>query len=82
MTSTTTDRNRRSIKLTSDELKELNKFIKRQPTKFDAALIIGITRPTLDRILVFKSCYQDSYDKILKVLGTASDRREEERATA
>jgi predicted DNA-binding protein (UPF0251 family) len=71
MTTVPTDRIRRSVKLTADEYRSLVKWVDNQLTKFDAALILGITRPTLDRILHSKKGAHESIEKIRKVLGTA-----------
>ncbi len=73
MTAITTDRIRKSESLTAEEYKKLDKWVKTQPTKVDAAIIIGITRPTLDRILIVKSGSPETIEKIKKVLGTASE---------
>lgn len=71
MTEITNDRIRKSVKLTPDEVKGLDKWVKAQPTKIDAALAIGISRQALDIILLKKSGSHESVDKIKKVLGTA-----------
>lgn len=47
-----TDRIRRSEKLTSDEVKALKKFVSSYPSKLDAAEAIGISRPTLDLVII------------------------------
>lgn len=78
----TTDRTRKSVKLTKEEYAAFSKWVKEQPTKLDAVAALGIARFTLDRILQVKSVSPDTHCKIKKVLGTASDRREEEKATA
>jgi len=82
MTEIASDRIRKSVQLGTDEYKALAKWVKAQPTKIDAAFIIGISRQALDNILIKRSGSQESVEKIKKVLGTASDRREEEKATA
>jgi hypothetical protein len=68
MTEATTDRARKSVKLTPEQYKAFAKWVSNQPTKVDAAIIIGISRTALDRILIVKSGSQESVDKILKVL--------------
>lgn len=68
MTQLTTDRIRKSQSLTADEYKALVKWVNSQPTKVDAAILLGVTRPTLDRILIVKSCSPDSIKKIREVL--------------
>lgn len=70
MTAITTDRIRKSEKLTSEEYRALVKWVGLQPTKVDACIILEVTRPTLDRILAVKSGSPDSIEKIKKVLGT------------
>lgn len=82
MTAITTDRIRKSVKLTADEFRDLSKWVKAQATKIDASLILGITRQALDRILIVKSGSQDSVDKIKKVLGTGLTKEEEEKEPA
>jgi len=68
MNATTTDRIRKSVKLTPEQFKAFAKWVANQPTKIDAAITIGISRTALDRILIVKSGSQESIDKILKVL--------------
>jgi DNA-binding MarR family transcriptional regulator len=71
MTDLTTDRIRKSVKLTPEEGRALAKWVRAQATKIDAALLIGITRQALDTILIKKSGSQESIEKIKKVLGAA-----------
>lgn len=52
METMTTDRIRRSEKLTNEELKALKKFVSSFPAKLDAAEAIGISRPTLDLVII------------------------------
>jgi hypothetical protein len=52
MNTMTTDRIRRSEKLTSDEIRSLKKFVSGFPSKLDAAESIGISRPTLDLVII------------------------------
>lgn len=68
MTETTTDRIRKSVKLTSEEYRAFVKWVANQPTKIDAAIVIGISRTALDRILIVKSGSNDSVIKIREVL--------------
>ena len=68
MTTVPTDRIRRSVKLTTEEYRALVKWMDNQPTKFDAALVLGVTRPTLDRILNSRKGSHDSIEKIKKLL--------------
>jgi hypothetical protein len=48
----TTDRIRRSEKLTNEELRALKKFVATFSNKMDAADAIGISRPTLDLVII------------------------------
>lgn len=68
MTQLTTDRIRKSESLTADEHRALVKWVNNQPTKVDAAIILDVTRPTLDRILIVKSGSPDSIKKVRAVL--------------
>lgn len=68
MSIATTDRTRKSVKLTPDQYRSFFKWVSAQPTKVDAAIVIGISRTALDRILIVKSGSQESIDKIAKVL--------------
>jgi hypothetical protein len=52
METMTTDRIRRSEKLTSDEMRSLKKFVASFPAKRDASEAIGISRPTLDLVII------------------------------
>lgn len=68
MTTATITRERKSEKLTTDEYKALARWVKDQPTKIDAALVIGISREVLDRVLIVKSGSPVTIEKIRKVL--------------
>jgi hypothetical protein len=46
------DRKRRSVPLTKDEQKALLKYVQSFPTKIDAAYALGISRPTLDLVII------------------------------
>lgn len=46
------ERKRRSEKLTKSEHDALLKYIQSFPTKFDASLAIGISRPTLNLVII------------------------------
>jgi hypothetical protein len=48
----TTDRIRRSEKLTTEEIRALKKYVSAFPSKLDAAEAIGISRPTLDLVII------------------------------
>lgn len=71
MSTLTTDRPRKSVKLSKEEYAAFSKWVKDQPTKLDAVAGLGIARFTLDRILQVKSVSPDTYDKIKKVLASA-----------
>ncbi|MHA4807176.1 hypothetical protein ACX0G9_03675 [Flavitalea flava] len=68
MTAITTDRIRKSVSLNSEEYRDLVKWVKAKPTKIDAAIDLGITRQTLDRILIVKSGSPATMEKIKKAL--------------
>lgn len=68
MTAITTDRIRKSVKLTSQERRALAKWVASQATKIDACILLDLTRPTLDRILTTGSGSPDSIVKVKKVL--------------
>jgi hypothetical protein len=52
METMSTDRIRRSEKLTPEEIKALKKFVASFSAKLDAAIAIGISRPTLDLVII------------------------------
>lgn len=60
-------RPRRSIKLTSDEKKNLKKWVATFPTKYDASLALNITERTFYRVLNVGSCKEAMYDKLKKI---------------
>lgn len=68
MTAIQLDRVRKSTKLSVEQYRLFVKWVNNQPTKVDAAIVIGITRPTLDRILIVKSGSPVNIAKVLKVL--------------
>lgn len=80
MDATTTKR--KSVALTKEEWNALKKYRAKFLTSVECAESIGISRQPLDRILLIGRGSADSIEAIQKVLGTASDRREEEKATA
>ena len=47
-------RPRKTEKLSRVEFEALQKFIKMQPTKYDAQILIGISAPTMDAVLFKK----------------------------
>lgn len=62
------ERKRRSVPLTKEEQKSLLKFIKSFPTKIDAAEAIGISRPTLDLVIIRGSGNSDTVNAIREKL--------------
>lgn len=64
----TIDKQRRSVKLTKEEKTELKKFVKAYITREDAALVVGLHRDTLNRILELGRCNSDTLIKIKKTL--------------
>lgn len=49
------ERKRRSEKLTKQEQVTLSRYVKTFPTVLDAALVIGISRQVLERVLLIGS---------------------------
>jgi hypothetical protein len=68
MTAITTDRIRKSVKLSAEDYRSFVKWVDNQPTKVDAAILLDITRPTLDRILGYRSGSPGNIEKVLNVL--------------
>lgn len=59
---------RKSVKLTSDDKKALSKFITVSETQEIAANKIGITRPTLSRVLVSGSGSHNTVELIRQAI--------------
>lgn len=59
---------RKSVKLTTEEMKAFKAWLKNQPTKLDAVEALGINRGTLERVLVFGGGHQFTIEKIKNVL--------------
>lgn len=59
------ERNRRSEKMTKEERRALRNYILAFPTKFDAALALGVSRPTLDN-LIFKGSGKPRTIKLIR----------------
>ena len=57
-------RKRRSESLTKEEFRAFNKYVNSFPTKFDAALAIGISRPTLNLVIIRGSGHPDTIQAI------------------
>lgn len=68
---------RKSVALSKEELAALKKYRSGFLTTVECAESIGINRTPLERVLTVGSGSPETIDKIKKVLGTASDRREE-----
>lgn len=68
MNTMVSDRIRKSEKLTTEEYRALVKWVNAQPTKVDAAFIIGISREVLDRVLVVRSGSPATIEKVRAVL--------------
>lgn len=68
MTAISIERTRKSEKLEIGEWRALVKWVDAQPTKFDAAILLDLSRPTLDRILSVKSGSPESIRKIREIL--------------
>lgn len=69
------DRKRRSVQLTKEEQRALLKYVNSFSTKIDAAYAIGISRPTLDLVIIRGSGNSDT-------VGLIRDRLEALKATA
>lgn len=68
----TTERKRRSEKLTKEEMRAFTKYLNTFPTKYDAAIAIGISRPTLNLVIIRGSGYWETIQKIREKLFGAS----------
>jgi hypothetical protein len=66
------DRVRRSVQLTKEERKALQKYMSTFPTKIDAAAAIGISRPTLDLVIIRGSGNSVTVGLIREKLNVAS----------
>ncbi len=55
---------RKSVEINKDEMQAFKKWLKAQPSKVEAAEMLGVNRNTLDRILLLKSCSVDTKAKI------------------
>lgn len=55
---------RKSVEINKDEMQTFKKWLKAQPSKVEAAEMLGVNRNTLDRILLLKSCSVDTKAKI------------------
>jgi hypothetical protein len=66
------DRVRRSVKLTPEEVRLLKKYVHQFPAKLDAAESIGISRPTLDLVIIRGTGNSLTIDKIRKILTMAA----------
>jgi hypothetical protein len=64
------DRKRRSVPLTKEEKIAFKKYVFSFPTKIDAAAAIGISRPTLDLVLLRGTGNSDTVRLIREKLNT------------
>jgi hypothetical protein len=62
------DRKRRSVPLTKEEKIAFKKYVFSFPTKIDAAAAIGISRPTLDLVLLRGTGNSDTIGRIREKL--------------
>lgn len=62
--SKTTERRRRSVKLTNEERRAFKKWVEGFDTKIDAQEALGVSKPTLDMVLVKGSGHPDTIEKI------------------
>jgi hypothetical protein len=65
------DRKRRSESLTKEEVKAFNKYLSTFPTKTDAAITIGISRPTLNLVIIRGSGHPETIEAIRRKLEDA-----------
>lgn len=63
-----TDRKRRSESLTPEEVRAFKKYLGTFPTKIDAAFAIGISRPTLNLVIIRGSGHPDTIKLIREKL--------------
>lgn len=61
-------RNRRSEKLSKEELRKFKKFVDQSGTKEDARLILKLSRPTLNAVLSKGSGKTETINKIRSVI--------------
>jgi hypothetical protein len=66
------DRKRRSVPLTKEEQKALLKYVRSFPTKIDAAFALGISRPTLDLVIIRGSGNSDTVGLVREKLNSLS----------
>lgn len=66
-----TPRKRKSEPLTKDELKSLQKFVSQFHTVIDASEALGISRQTLDRVLVIGKGSPETVSRIKENLPAA-----------
>lgn len=59
---------RKSVELSQDEMNAFKKWLKAQPSKFEAAETLGVNRNTLDRIILLKSCSAETKVKLDSVV--------------
>lgn len=64
----TRERVKRSVKLSIEVANSLKHFVDNQPTKIDAAEALGISRVTLDRIMIIGSGKPETVEKITTFL--------------
>ena len=70
MNTFTKERIRRSVPLSKEEISDLKRWIKEENEnlKSVAAGSLGISRTTLDKILLTKSCAQKTYDRLTEIV--------------
>jgi hypothetical protein len=62
------DRPRKSEKMTKEDFEALKKWVDKQPTKVDAAILLGLSRVSLDRILLAGTAKTETIQKIKSVI--------------
>lgn len=59
---------RKSVKLSDTEKKEFKKWVSKFHTQVDASDALGVTHPTIGRVLLTGTCHQTTVEKIRKVI--------------
>jgi hypothetical protein len=71
----TIERKRRSESLTPEEFRAFKKYLNTFPTKVDASIAIGISRPTLNLVIIRGSGHPDTIKLIREKLTSSEPAR-------
>lgn len=66
-------RTRKSVELSQEEMKAFRKWLKSQPSKFEAAEVLGVNRNTIDRMILLNSCSAETKSKLDSVVFMTSE---------